>query len=125
MQSDGDDVFIRSLQQYLRANEFSTGSSHKLWETVAQVAGLPITRWMDQWTYHGGFPLVSATLQGSQVTVSQVNSLHYAYIVVAVCYWSQQHLLVTVTLAVTGTVTVTVASQQLFYCLLDISDCHP
>ncbi|KAL0050168.1 hypothetical protein WJX82_005668 [Trebouxia sp. C0006] len=72
LQSDGDDVFIRSLQQYLRANEFSTGSSHKLWQTVAQVAGLPITRWMEQWTYHGGFPLVSATLQGSQVTVSQV-----------------------------------------------------
>lgn len=73
MQSDGDDVFIRGLQQYLRANEFSTGSSHKLWEAVAQVAGLPITRWMEQWTYHGGFPLVSATLQGSQVTVSQVS----------------------------------------------------
>ena len=73
MQSDGDDVFIRSLQQYLRANEFSTGSSHKLWETVAQVSGLPIARWMEQWTYHGGFPLVSATLQGSQVTVSQVS----------------------------------------------------
>ena len=36
MQSDGDDVFIRSLQQYLHANEFS----HKLWETVAQVTGL-------------------------------------------------------------------------------------
>ena len=73
MQSDGDDVFIRGLQQYLRSNEFSTGSSHKLWEAVAQVAGLPITRWMEQWTYHGGFPLVSATLQGSQVTVSQVS----------------------------------------------------
>ena len=73
MQSDGDDVFIRSLQQYLRANEFSTGSSHKLWETVAQVSGLPIARWMEQWTYHGGFPLVSATQQGSQVTVSQVS----------------------------------------------------
>ena len=28
---------------------------------------------MEQWTYHGGFPLVSATQQGSQVTVSQVS----------------------------------------------------
>ena len=75
LQSDPDDVFIRSLQQYLRANQFSTGTSHKLWEAVAQETGLPITRWMEQWTYQGGFPLVSATLSGGQVQVSQVSAI--------------------------------------------------
>ena len=74
LQTDEDDVFIRSLQQYLRANEFSTGTSHKLWETVGQETGLPIPRWMEQWTYQGGFPLVSAAMQGSQVSVSQVGA---------------------------------------------------
>lgn len=74
MQADEADVFIASLQTYLRANELGTGTSHKLWEAVAQQTGLPITRWMEQWTFQGGFPLVSATMQGSQVMVSQVGS---------------------------------------------------
>ena len=73
MQSDSDDVFIKSLQKYLHANRFSSGSSHKLWQTVADETGLPIVDWMQQWTYSGGFPLVSASLQGNQVTLSQVS----------------------------------------------------
>ena len=75
MQSDSTDVFITSLQKYLSANQFSTGTSQKLWQAVAEEADLPIGDWMQQWTYSGGFPLVSASMQGNKVTLSQVSRL--------------------------------------------------
>lgn len=80
LQEDNSDKFITSLQKYLQANQLGTGTSQKLWQTVSQETGLPIARWMQQWTYSGGFPLVSAAMQGNQVMVSQVSIiqlLHY------------------------------------------------
>lgn len=72
LQSGDTDVFITALQKYLRANQFSTGTSHKLWQTLATETGQPIVEWMQQWTYSGGFPLVSASLHGNHVKLSQV-----------------------------------------------------
>lgn len=72
LQSGDTDVFITALQKYLHANQFSTGSSRKLWQTLAAETGQPIVEWMQQWTYSGGFPLVSASLHGNHVKLSQV-----------------------------------------------------
>lgn len=72
MQNDNNDVFITSLRKYLHANQFSTGTSQKLWQAVAQESDLPIGDWMRQWTYSGGFPLVSASMRDNKVTLSQV-----------------------------------------------------
>ena len=72
MQAEQPDVFIRGLQRYLKANQYSTGSSEKLWEAVGQETHLPIPRWTQQWTYQSGFPLVNAERFDTQVVVSQV-----------------------------------------------------
>lgn len=82
VQNDNTDVFITSLQKYLHANQFSTGTSQKLWQAVAQETGLPIGDWMRQWTYSGGFPLVSASMKGNKVTLSQVGNVKRRVMVV-------------------------------------------
>ena len=78
LQTDEDDIFIQALQQYLQSNMYSTGTATKLWAAVAQVSGQPIQRWLQPWTYQGGFPLVQVGLDGNAVTVSQARSVQLA-----------------------------------------------
>lgn len=79
LQADEDDIFIQALQQYLRSNMYSTGTSSKLWAAVGEVSGQPVQRWLQQWTYQGGFPLIQVAQQGLRVTVSQVNTPYTSF----------------------------------------------
>lgn len=73
---------------------YSTGTSSKLWAAVAEVSGQPVQRWLQQWTYQGGFPLIKVAQEGSQVTVSQVGLLSAVDHITATAFSDTEEFLV-------------------------------
>ncbi|KAK9863355.1 hypothetical protein WJX84_004350, partial [Apatococcus fuscideae] len=65
------DTFLAGLTQYLQMNEFGSVTSEKLWQALQASTTLNIPDMMHVWTYQQGAPLLSVTLRGSDVLVSQ------------------------------------------------------
>ena len=77
-------ALLRMLQQYLGADRFRDGVRHylalhsygntetsDLWDAIEQATGDPVRRLMDSWIWQPGFPIVSASLEGSRLTLQQ------------------------------------------------------
>ncbi|MCP3992108.1 MAG: M1 family metallopeptidase [Actinomycetia bacterium] len=75
---------VRMLEQYLGADEFRAGirrymlqhrygnaETTDLWDAIESESGEPVRRIMDSWIFQGGFPLVSVSQDGPEVTFSQ------------------------------------------------------
>ena len=75
---------LRMLEQYLGAERFREGVSHylrqhaygntetsDLWDAIEETSGEPVRRVMDSWIWQPGYPLVSATLDGEELVLSQ------------------------------------------------------
>jgi len=77
-------ALLRMLQQYLGAERFRDGVRHylslhayantetgDLWDAIEQATGDPVRRLMDSWIWQPGFPIVTASLEGSTLTLQQ------------------------------------------------------
>ena len=77
-------ALLRMLQQYLGAERFRDGVRHylslhayantetgDLWDAIEQATGDPVRRLMDSWIWQPGFPIVTASAQGSTLTLQQ------------------------------------------------------
>ena len=76
---------LRMLEQYLGVEQFRSGVSHyltthalgntetgDLWDAIEAVnPNTPVRQLMDSWIWQPGYPLINATLSGSQLVVSQ------------------------------------------------------
>lgn len=52
----GDDAFFKSLNKYLTANKFGTGSAHKLRMAFEEVTGRDFNWFFNQWYFGNGHP---------------------------------------------------------------------
>ena len=77
-------ALLRMLEQYLGADRFRAGVSHylrrhaygntetsDLWDAIEHTSGEPVRRIMDSWIWQPGFPVVSASTDGSQLLLRQ------------------------------------------------------
>ena len=75
---------LRMLEQYLGAEAFRAGVSNylgkhaygntetsDLWDAIEETTGQPVRSLMDSWIWQPGYPLVSATLDGDDLVVTQ------------------------------------------------------
>lgn len=78
----GEDVFQKSVSNYLKKHKFGNAAQDDLWEALTETAqaqgALPsnvtVKMIMDTWTVQTGFPIVTVTrdYEKNTVTVSQV-----------------------------------------------------
>ncbi len=77
-------ALLRMLQQYLGEERFRTGVSHylakhaygntetgDLWDALEESTGDPARRMMDSWIWQAGYPLITATISGSELILRQ------------------------------------------------------
>lgn len=76
----GDDAFFASLNKYLTANKFGTGSGHKLRLAFEEVTGKDWNWFFNQWYFGNGHPRIdisyqyNAEKQVSSVIIKQIQS---------------------------------------------------
>jgi len=77
-------ALLRMLEQYLGAERFRIGVGHylathsygntetgDLWDAIEHTSGEPARRMMDSWIWQPGYPLLSASIHGDELVVSQ------------------------------------------------------
>ncbi|KAG5866589.1 hypothetical protein JTB14_010153, partial [Gonioctena quinquepunctata] len=77
----GEESFSKGIQSYLRAKSFSTAVPTDLWNALQPFSiGLPpgynLEKVMDNWVNKAGFPLVTVSSQGNNITLSQKRFLY-------------------------------------------------
>ncbi|MDR4468000.1 MAG: M1 family metallopeptidase [Nitrospira sp.] len=67
----GPNVFRDGVRQYLRTHAYGNADTKDLWEAIGAVAHQPVPDLMNGWIFQPGFPLVTATVNGQTLTLSQ------------------------------------------------------
>ena len=75
MQTQEQDIFLLALQSYLETYSLKTATATQLWGSVSSWTGQDVATWMQPWTFRSGYPLLTVSLQGLDVLVTQVSLL--------------------------------------------------
>ncbi len=68
----GEEQFRAGVSHYLRVHEYGNTETGDLWDAIEEAnPDTPVRRLMDSWIWQAGYPLVSATLQGSELVLRQ------------------------------------------------------
>lgn len=67
----GDTTWRDGLRHYLSVNAYANAVPDTLWAAQQAVSGLDVPTYMRNWIYEPGYPVVRATLSGTDLTVSQ------------------------------------------------------
>ena len=67
----GAERFRDGIRRYLDEHRFGNTETHDLWDAIEKATGEPVRRIMDGWIWQGGYPLVSARLEGGTLKLSQ------------------------------------------------------
>jgi puromycin-sensitive aminopeptidase len=67
----GAERFRDGIRKYLADHRFGNTETHDLWDAIEMATGEPVRRIMDGWIWQGGYPLVSAELEGDLVRLAQ------------------------------------------------------
>ena len=68
----GEDEFRNGVGLYLRRHALGNTETSDLWDALEEAnPGTPVRRLMDSWIWQPGYPLVSARLNGTTLTLSQ------------------------------------------------------
>jgi puromycin-sensitive aminopeptidase len=67
----GADRFRDGIRKYLSDHRYGNTETHDLWDAIEAATDEPVRRIMDGWIWQGGYPLVSAALDGDEVRLSQ------------------------------------------------------
>lgn len=61
-----EDSFRKGVRHYLTTNAYGNTDTTDLWDSLELVTAWPVRRLMDGWIFRGGYPLVSAELEGPE-----------------------------------------------------------
>ena len=67
----GEKDFRNGLRQYLKKHSYKNASTIHLWEAFEKVSKKPVTKMMATWTGTSGYPIVSASVSGKKLLLSQ------------------------------------------------------
>ncbi len=60
----GADVYRDGIREYLTRHRYGNTETHELWDALEAASGEPVRDVMDAWVMQGGYPLVTAALDG-------------------------------------------------------------
>ncbi|NND76172.1 MAG: M1 family metallopeptidase [Ilumatobacter sp.] len=67
----GPAAFREGVSHYLRVHAYKNTETNDLWDAIETTSGEPVRRIMDSWIWQPGFPLISASLDGATLHLSQ------------------------------------------------------
>ncbi len=67
----GDEVFRKGIQKYLNDNSYSNAEGSALTNSIEKFFNGKVTSVMDSWIRRMGYPLVTATRNGNEISLSQ------------------------------------------------------
>ena len=71
----GEDDFRAGLKLYFETHKYANTTGADLWEALSKTSGKDVAAFMNPWLERSGFPVVSVTQKGSDVSVSQQHFL--------------------------------------------------
>ncbi len=67
----GEEAFRDGLRHYLKTHAYKNTDTVDLWDALETVSKKPVKQMMEAWTSQAGYPVVTATVSGPQVSLSQ------------------------------------------------------
>ena len=67
----GPDAFRDGVREYLRANAYGNADTRDLWIALGHAANQPIPDVMNGWIFSPGYPLLTVTMDGSRLVLTQ------------------------------------------------------
>ena len=67
----GEAPFREGLRRYMKAYAYANAAGPDLWRELGAASGQPVDALMKSWIAVAGFPMVSVSLEGNKLTVSQ------------------------------------------------------
>lgn len=67
----GPTAFRDGLRHYLKIHAYGNTDTVDLWKALAEVSKQPVESFMNAWTSQPGLPIVSASIEGKQLTLRQ------------------------------------------------------
>lgn len=67
----GDEAMKRGLKLYFETHQYTNTQADDLWNALGEASGKDIASFMHAWMTQPGFPVVSATKNGTTITLSQ------------------------------------------------------
>lgn len=67
----GAESFRDGLRHYLQRHKYNNTDTVDLWQALEEISGKPVKSFMHAWTSQPGFPVVTATVQGTQISLEQ------------------------------------------------------
>lgn len=65
----GEDVFMEGIRQYLKKHAYGNTQTEDLWAALSDASGKDISKMMDIWTKHVGYPVISVTENESESSI--------------------------------------------------------
>ena len=67
----GPERFRDGIRRYLDLHSYSNTETSDLWDAIEATTGDPVRRIMDSWIWQPGFPLITASLEGGELVLTQ------------------------------------------------------
>ncbi|MFV2013910.1 MAG: M1 family metallopeptidase [Candidatus Heimdallarchaeota archaeon] len=67
----GDDEFRDGLRYFLNKFAYSNACSNDLWTSLEEASGKPISKLMESWILQDGYPLITVSEEGNNLTFNQ------------------------------------------------------
>ncbi len=67
----GEADFQKGLKLYLKTHKYSNAETTDLWRALEKISKKPVEKIMNNWTSQPGYPLISADVAGSELSLSQ------------------------------------------------------
>ncbi|MNH50075.1 Aminopeptidase N [compost metagenome] len=67
----GHEAFQTGLKTYFKSHAYSNTIGDNLWQALGEASGKDITAFMNTWISQPGYPVLSVSKQGDQITLSQ------------------------------------------------------
>jgi len=67
----GDERFREGVSHYLRRHQYANTETNDLWDAIEETSGEPVRQMMDSWIWQPGYPLVTASLDGGELVLTQ------------------------------------------------------
>ena len=67
----GPERFRDGIRRYLRTHAYGNTETHDLWDALEAETGAPVRRIADAWIFQPGYPVITASLEGDAVHLTQ------------------------------------------------------
>ncbi|KAH8812592.1 peptidase family M1-domain-containing protein [Xylogone sp. PMI_703] len=74
----GEDIFMEGIRQYLKKHAYGNTQTGDLWAALSAASGKDVSKVMDIWTKHVGYPVVTVTEGSGEIKVKQNRLLRTA-----------------------------------------------